>query len=188
MNQKTNPGMPIDILHEIESALKGMDPNSLNMIVEEVEKAHQIFCLGAGRAGILLQAFCMRLNHLGCHAYLVGGVPCPPAGSGDLIVAASGSGTTPSVTAVLKRGKVAGARILAFTARESKAPIPGADLVIFVPAPSNLVNKRNTKSQQPMRTLFEQVVFLICESAICILKAKKGIGEEEMAQRHANLE
>jgi len=182
------PGIPIDILHEIEFAIQAMDPDSLNIFVDEVEKARQIFCLGAGRAGILLKAFCMRLNHLGYNAYLAGGIPCPPVGSGDLIVAASGSGTTPSVTAVLKRGKVAGARIVAFTARESKAPIPGADLVIFVPAPANLVNERNTKSQQPMRTLFEQVVFLICESAICILKAKKGIGDEEMAQRHANLE
>ena len=180
--------IPSEILHEIESALKSIDPNALDRFVDELERARQIFCLGAGRAGILLRSFCMRLNHLGCSAYFAGGIPCPPAGDGDLIVAASGSGTTPSVAAILKRGKSAGGRIVAFTARKSNTPIGGADLVILVPAPSELVNESNSSSRQPMRTLFEQVVFLLCESAIYSLKARKGIAEEEMAQRHANLE
>lgn len=43
-------------------------------------------------------------------------------------------------------------------------------------------------SLQPMRTLFEQSMFVLCESVVWGLKAKNGIGEEEMAARHANLE
>jgi 6-phospho-3-hexuloisomerase len=177
-----------DILGEVQASLKDVDPDSLDALVDELEKARKVFCLGAGRSGILLQAFCMRLNHLGFEAYMAGGLPCPPVGDGDLIVVASGSGKTRSVTAVLDQGRSAGARVAIFTARRPTTRAMSTEVTILIPAPSSLINAGSTRSQQPMRTLFEQVFFLLCESVICCLKAKKGIGEAEMAERHANLE
>ena len=182
------PSLAADILSEIQSSVGAVDANDLRNLVSEIDRAPKVFCLGAGRSGILLQAFCMRLNHLGVQAYMAGGLPCPPVGANDLIIVASGSGETRSVTAVLEQGRSAGARIALFTARRAGARGMEADVTVVIPAPAGLVNREHPQNLQPMRTLFEQAFFLLCESIVCWLKAKKGIGEEEMAQRHANLE
>ncbi|WP_157915201.1 6-phospho-3-hexuloisomerase [Paraburkholderia acidicola] len=182
------PGLTDAILGEIQASLHAVSPADLNALVAEIERAPKVFCLGAGRSGILLQAFCMRLNHLGFEAYMAGGLPCPPVGADDLIIAASGSGETRSVSAVLDQGRQAGARVALFTARRSGNRSMAADVTVIIPAPAGLVNRDHPQNLQPMRTLFEQVFFLICEAIVCSLRMKKGIGEEEMAQRHANLE
>ncbi len=179
-----------EIIQEMSSTVANVDPDAVEMLVDELEKARNIFCLGAGRSGILLQAFCMRLNHLGFSAYLAGGLPCPPASHEDLIVVVSGSGSSPSVSAIVAQGRAAHAKVVVFTAQEHERPetIMGADRTIFIPAPAALINRQSNSSRQPMRTLFEQVCFLLCESIICRLISKKGLGDEEIARRHANLE
>jgi 6-phospho-3-hexuloisomerase len=188
LKQLEIPSLTSDILGEIQASLRGVDSAELDALVAEIERAPRVFCLGAGRSGILLQAFCMRLNHLGFEAYMAGGLPCPPVGADDLIIVASGSGETRSVSAVLEQGRSAGARIALFTARRSRARSMAADVVVIIPAPAGLVNREHPQNLQPMRTLFEQAFFLLCEAIVCWLKMKKGIGEDEMAQRHANLE
>ncbi|MGF7131379.1 6-phospho-3-hexuloisomerase [Paraburkholderia sp. EB58] len=188
LTQLEIPSLMSDILGQIQASLQGVSSAELAALVAEIERAPRVFCLGAGRSGILLQAFCMRLNHLGFEAYMAGGLPCPPVGADDLIIVASGSGETRSVSAVLEQGRSAGARVALFTARRSGVRSMAADVVVIVPAPTGLVNNGHPQNLQPMRTLFEQAFFLLCEAIICWLKMKKGIGEEEMAQRHANLE
>lgn len=188
LKQLEIPGLTSTILGEIEASLRQVNAADLEALVAEIERAPKVFCLGAGRSGILLQAFCMRLNHLGVEAYMAGGLPCPPVGANDLIIVASGSGETRSVSAVLEQGRQAGARVALFTARRSGARSMDADVTVVIPAPSGLVNREHPQNLQPMRTLFEQGFFLLCEAIVCWLKLKKGIGEEEMAQRHANLE
>lgn len=188
LKQLEIPGLISDILGEIQASLHDVNSADLEALVAEIERAPKVFCLGAGRSGILLQAFCMRLNHLGFEAYMAGGLPCPPVGADDLIIVASGSGETRSVSAVLEQGRNAGARVALFTARRSGARSMAADVTVIIPAPTGLVNREHPHNLQPMRTLFEQSFFLLCEAVVCRLKLKKGIGEEEMAQRHANLE
>ncbi len=191
MTDSTQPKLPnlaSEILGEIQASLTGVNAHDLEALVSEIERAPRVFCLGAGRSGILLQAFCMRLNHLGVEAFMAGGVPCPPVEAEDLIIVASGSGETRSVSAVLEQGRSAGARVALFTARRSGGRSMTADVTVVIPAPSGLVNREHPQNLQPMRTLFEQSFFLLCEAVVCWLKLKKGIGEEEMAQRHANLE
>jgi 6-phospho-3-hexuloisomerase len=182
------PNLSCDILGEIQATLRGVNPADLDALVAEIERAPNVFCLGAGRSGILLQAFCMRLNHLGVKAFMAGGLPCPPVGADDLIIVASGSGETRSVSAVLEQGRLAHARVALFTARRPGARSMAADVTVVIPAPTGLVNREHPQNLQPMRTLFEQAFFLLCEAVVCSLKKTRGIGEEEMAQRHANLE
>ena len=106
---------------------------------------------------------------------------------GDLLVVASGSGETRSVAAIVAKGRSAGARVAMFTAQSRPGSI-AADVSIVVAAPTQLVNTEGQASHQPMRTLFEQLLFMLTESMVWGLKAKNGIGEEEMARRHVNLE
>ena len=187
MSEREIPALSNEILEEVAAAVRAVDGRDLNALVAELEGTRRVFCVGAGRSGILLQAFCMRLNHLGFEAYMAGGLPCPPVAQGDLLVVASGSGETRSVAAIVTLGRSAGARVAMFTARRD-AGIIDADVCIVVPAPTLLVNAEGPTSRQPMRTLFEQVLFVLCESVVWGLKARNSIGEEEMARRHANLE
>jgi len=188
MSVREIPALAREILDEVAVALGSVDGNDLDALVAELESARKIFCVGAGRSGMLMQAFCMRLNHLGFEAYMAGGLPCPPVASGDLIVVASGSGETRSVAAIVAQGRSAGARVALFTTQRSRHGLIRSEVAIVVPAPARLVNPETKASRQPMRTLFEQVLFILCESVVWGLRTKNDIAEEDMARRHANLE
>ena len=174
------------IINELTSSLNKLLPAQAEQFMEEIKRAKRIFCVGAGRSYIILNAFCMRLNQLGMEAYVAGNVPCPPAQKGDLIIAASGSGTTPSVNVIVKRAKEAGARIALITASRDHNLAGIVDLEIVIQAPNGLVNKENQESRQLMRTLYEQVCFILYEGIISALS--ENIPPEEIAARHTNLE
>ena len=173
------------ILAEINDSFSKLLPSQASRLAEEIKSAQRIFCVGAGRSRIILNAFCMRLNQLGLESYVAGNVPCPPAGKGDLIIAASGSGATPSVNAILKRAKEAGGRVALLTAAPVHHLAGIVDLTVDIQAPNGLVNKEG-HSRQLMRTLYEQVCFILYESIIAVLS--ENIPQEEIACRHANLE
>jgi len=174
------------ILAELKEGFNKLLPCQIARLLEEIKVADRIFCVAAGRSGILLNAFCMRLNQLGLESYIAGNVPCPPVGKGDVIIAASGSGSTPSVNAILKRGKEAGARIILLTAAPVENLAGIVDLAIDIQAPNGLVNKESPESRQLMRTLYEQTCFILYESIVAVLS--KDIPPEEIASRHTNLE
>ena len=174
------------ILEELNNSFSKLLPSQVDQFINEIKRANRIFCVGAGRSRIILHVFCMRLNHLGMEAYVAGNIPCPPAQKDDLIVAASGSGTTPSVNAILKRAKKAGARIALLTASPAQNLADIVDITVDIQAPTGLVNKENQASMQLMRTLFEQVCFILYEGTIAALSTS--ISSEEIAARHTNLE
>jgi 6-phospho-3-hexuloisomerase len=174
------------ILEEMNKSFNKLLPPQTAQLLEEIKQAKRIFCVGAGRSRIILNAFCMRLNQLGLESYVAGNVPCPPAKKGDLIIAASGSATTPSVNAILKRAKESGAKITLITASSDHNLSGISDHVVTIIAPCELVNKDSQESRQIMRTLFEQVCFILYEGIIAALSTN--IPPEEIASRHTNLE
>jgi 6-phospho-3-hexuloisomerase len=175
------------ILNELSTVAAEIDGRAVDAFVAAIMNARRVFCVGAGRSGIMLSAFCMRLNHLGIDAFVAGGVPCPPAEKGDLIIASSASGTTSTVKAILARGREAGVRTVFFTASECE-PQMYDDMTISIRAPSQLINTGAQLSVQPMKALFEQTVFLLCEAVVCTLKEKLEVSDDDMRSRHANLE
>lgn len=176
----------MNILEEIQGALKNVDDLQVEALIRNIVNAKKIFCVGAGRSKSIMQSFCIRLNHLGLEAYEVGGIPCPPITSDDLIIASTGSASTVSVLAVLRKAKEEGAKIAIFTANNSAEIRSLTDYVVFVKAPYELLNKGDNRSEQPMRSLFEQVVFIIQESIILILSSSMSMSE--IVKRHTNLE
>ncbi|MGI5172715.1 SIS domain-containing protein [Treponema sp. OMZ 840] len=175
----------IDIINEIAFCMEKIDTARLNLLLEKIKQARRVFFVGTGRSRIMLSAFCMRLNHLGIESYIAGNIPCPPAEKGDLIIAASGSGETPSVVAILKRLKKLDLDIFLFTASETIKEGDFASTVLKINAPSALINEQKN-SKQLMRTLFEQTVFIIGETLIFCLTAS--MPEQEIVSRHTNLE
>jgi 6-phospho-3-hexuloisomerase len=175
-----------EILEEIRTSLLTIDVESVDRLITQILSSKKIFCLGAGRSKAILRAFCIRLNQLGIHCFEVGGVPCPPITSEDLLIVSTGSGSTSSVLAIMNRAKEAGAHITIFTANITASIGSICDGIIVVSAPWELNSQYDGKSKQLMRTLFEQVSFLIQETIIAILS--KNIPEEVIIQRHTNLE
>lgn len=177
----------IAITREIENAVMEIDERKICSLIASIRGAGNIFCVGAGRSKIFLTAFCMRLNQLGFKAYVAGNVLCPPAGVGDLVISVTGSGTTPTVIAILERAKKAGAYIAVFTADSVSAQLADiADNIITIDAPSTLMHENERKSNQVMRTLFEQTAFISQEAIISMLS--EGMDEKEIVGRHTNLE
>ena len=74
---------------------------SLTALAHELHTARRVFLTGAGRSGLIMQLFAIRLGHLGMDVTILGLPIVPPVGPGDLFLAASGSGATASSSALL---------------------------------------------------------------------------------------
>ncbi len=123
--------LAVDELRELFGRIDGAP---LERLVALLAEAPRIFLLGAGRSGLVMRGFAMRLMHLGRSAHVVGEATTPALRSGDLLVIGSGSGATASLRAVCDRAKGLGAVIaLVTTARQS--PIGRlAELIVEIPA------------------------------------------------------
>jgi 6-phospho-3-hexuloisomerase len=173
------------ILKEISGSFSQIDVSETKKLIERIKLARRVFFVGAGRSKVMLAAFCMRLNQLGIESYIAGNIPCPPAGKGDLVIAASGSCETPSIMAILKRLKKLDIDIFLFTASPDTAIHAVADTIMRIQAPYTLSGNEGT-SRQLMRTLFEQTVFIIGETIVEELSADTPV--EEIVTKHTNLE
>ena len=154
---------------------------------KELEKAATLirthgrtFVYGAGRSGLMVKAFAMRLAQMAKSVFAVGEVVTPAIEEGDLLILASASGETASVLRAAEVAKGVGATVLSITARSQSTLSSVSDSVVCIPAP--------TKDEQGgggvMGTLFEQSVLLFCDAVIETL----GANPLEMRTRHANLE
>ena len=65
-----------------------------------------------------------------------------------------------------------------------------ADLRVVIPAPSLKSAEEciGSISVQPMGTLFEQSMLILCDSLILGLMQRTGVSAAQMFERHANLE
>jgi len=181
----------LQVVDEIERCLKSVLPEEIEGAIETIDRAQRIFVIGAGRTGLAMQAFAMRLMHLGKQVHWVGDVSTPAITEDDLLVIGSGSGSTASLQATASRAKQIGAQVLLFTIQPDSPIGQLADGVVRVPAPSPKVEGKATAvdSVQPMGSLFEQSLFLLCDTLILsLMQNEGGSSSEAMFARHANLE
>ncbi|MFA6846518.1 MAG: SIS domain-containing protein [Sphaerochaetaceae bacterium] len=173
------------IISEIKNSGDRIDFQNMQQIIHILASANQVFCIGAGRSGIILNAFCMRLNQMGIKAYIVGSTNCPPAQQ-DILIAISGSGETKGVLTIVEEAKNLACTIISISSAHNSTLTTLSDYSLIVDAPYKLIN--GNESMQPMRSLFEQTAFLICETISFMIKSSLKLDETFMAMRHANLE
>ena len=178
------------ILKELQTSLSRMNGEEVESLVQAVLSAEKIFVVGAGRMGILLSTFSMRLNHLGLSSFVVGSSNCPPICDRDLILAASSSGETSTVREIVSRAVEQNAKIAVITASKHSTIAGMASSVVFIHAPSSLVESDSGVliSEQPMKTLFEQTLFIALEAMVLLIIKRTGQRPLDMARRHTNLE
>ncbi len=160
---------------------------ALDALADAIVAADRVFVFGAGRSGIALRMTAMRFMHLGLDVHVVGETTAPAIGSGDLLLTASGSGTTESVVRAARTASEVGARVGAITTA-SESPLGDiADVTVVVPAAQKL-DRSAGASDQYAGSLFEQVVVMLGDGLFHALWRRQGTTADDLWPRHANLE
>lgn len=194
-NEKTSPQFDViarSILDELRRTLNQISCDEIDSLVREVTGARRVFVAGAGRSGLAMRSFAMRLAHLGLTVHVVGETTSPAVRSGDLLLIGSGSGVTDRLVHYAGKAAEAGARVAAATADPASPAARLADVVVVIPAPTPKSSKeaigQEQRSGQPMGTLFEQSLGVLLDACVMLLMARLDETGRSMFARHANLE
>jgi 6-phospho-3-hexuloisomerase len=175
------------ILKELGSTLAAVSEAEVAVAERMILSARRVFVTGAGRSGLALRMAAMRLMHLGLTVHVAGEVTAPAIAAGDLLIVASGSGTTAGTVHAAEVARKAGADVLALTtAPESKLGVLAQGLVV-IPAATKQ-DHAGTKSEQYAGALFEQSVLLLTDAMFQAMWRERGESAEQLWKRHANLE
>jgi 6-phospho-3-hexuloisomerase len=175
------------VLGEIADTAAHIDEQEVAGLAGHLSQPGRVFVAGAGRSGLVLRMAAMRLMHLGLDVHVAGDTTTPAIASGDLLLVASGSGTTSGVVKSAETAAKAGARIAAFTTNPD-SPLAGlADALVIIPA-AQKTDHGSSVSRQYSGSLFEQVLFLATEALFQSLWDNTDVPAEELWLRHANLE
>jgi 6-phospho-3-hexuloisomerase len=191
----------IDIVNYVLKAIDLISDTEKNAMIEALiaakKEGRRIFVVGAGRSGLVAKAFAMRLMHMGFDVYVVGETIMPPIRKGDLLLAVSGSGRTKTVVAVAEAAKSVGARVIALTTYPDSPLGKVADIVVRIPGRTKLAIEEDYLIRQirgyheplaPLGTLFEVTTMIFLDGVVAELMSTLGITEEEMRERHTNVE
>ncbi|MBT2551605.1 6-phospho-3-hexuloisomerase [Arthrobacter sp. ISL-5] len=195
---ETDPAAPADVSRafdrnrllvqdEISEVFQRVDSAQVAALVTELRLADRIFVTGAGRSGLVLKMAAMRLMHLGLTVHVAGETTAPAIRSGDLLLAASGSGTTAGVVKAAETAAAQGARIAVYTTNSGSPLAKAASAVVLIPA-AQKTDHGSAVSRQYSGSLFEQVLFATTEAVFQSLWDEDAASPEELWQRHANLE
>lgn len=178
----------MDLVHsEIEATVRGVKPQQVIELAAQLRAAPRVFVAGAGRSGLALRMAAMRLMHLGLAVHVAGDAATPAIAEGDLLLVASGSGTTAGVVQSVRTAQRAGARVAAITTDPSSPIGLAAHVLVEVPA-AGKTDHGSSITRQYSGSLFEQALFLITEIVFHTLWSADDATAQQLWQRHANLE
>ena len=168
------------ILAEFGSILHQVDEESTEKLVEGILSSERIFLVGMGRSGLVARSFAMRLMQIGLQVYVVRDVTTPAIGKGDLLIAISGSGETKTTHHIASVAKSLSARVFLLTIQTKSRIANISDLVIVLPdSPQPIL---------PLRSAFEGAAHIFLDAIVTLIMEKAEITQQEMMQRHSNLE
>ncbi|MEQ1558310.1 MAG: 6-phospho-3-hexuloisomerase [Methyloglobulus sp.] len=172
------------IIDKISSILSATDKAHDVKLTGMLDSAKRIFIAGAGRSKLVGNFFAMRLVHGGYDVSVVGEIVTPSIKNGDLLIIISGSGETEQLIAFTKSAKKVGAKIILISAKSSSTIGDLADAVFAIGS----AEQYGKTMGMPMGTVFELSTLVFLEATISHIIHDKGIAEEVMRERHANLE
>jgi 6-phospho-3-hexuloisomerase len=175
------------ILTELERTLAAISEAEIDAAQRTILTANRLFVTGAGRSGLALKMAAMRLMHLGLVVHVVGEVTAPAIGPDDLLLVASGSGTTAGAVHAAEVALKAGAQVLVLTTAPASKLAGLAQQVIVIPAAAKQ-DHGGMKSEQYAGALFEQSVLLVMDAMFQGMWHQRGESAEQLWKRHANLE
>lgn len=169
------------ICKEITTIADQIDKSSIDCFLSYIEEAKHIFLAGAGRSGLIINAFANRLMHLGYSISVVGEISSPHSHPGDLLIINSGSGETLRLIDQVKLAKKNHIKIALITTNNNSSLAKLADCIIVIPAD-------RTTTVQPMGSLFEQSTLILTDSLVLNIMNKTKETNQSMKARHADIE
>ena len=177
----------MQIIQENTRLAEAIDYCRLGELISHINQASAIFLIASGRSGFVMRSVAMRLMHLGLRVFFVGETITPAIQKGDLLWAASGSGTTSTIVKAAEKAKLVGAAVVAMTTNGSSTLARSADLHILIPA-AEKEDHNGAKSIQYAGSLFEQAVLLLGDAVFTELWKLDGTPAEALYKRHSNME
>jgi 6-phospho-3-hexuloisomerase len=166
----------------VRQAVTSVPESTHRQFVDTLLSARQIVVAGRGRSGMVASAFARRLGQMGLSAWGLDDSTVPRLGEGDALVAATGSGTTPTVLSLMQTARSGGAHVLAVTRAPAKPEVLAVTDVVSqmsVPAGGTVF---------PLGTLFEAALLAYLDEVVVDLLESLGKTETELFERHTNLE
>ncbi|MDF9824544.1 6-phospho-3-hexuloisomerase [Breznakia sp. PF5-3] len=170
-----------NITKELAQTIHDLDEAQLQELEKQIKKADKIFVAGAGRSLMMIRGLAMRLMHMGFTAYVVGETVTPAIEEDDLLIIASGSGSTSTLAVMAEKCKKTNAKLALITANKDSIIGKLADFIIDV---------KTTTSIQPGGNTFEQMVLLLGDAIIIDITSSRSLDENNaiLMGKHANLE
>jgi 6-phospho-3-hexuloisomerase len=177
-----------EIVKELDRSADLIADDEIEQLADLILQSKKVFVAGAGRSGLMVKAFAMRLMQMGIDAYVVGETVTPNFDKGDLLIIGTGSGETKSLVPAAEKARSIGGSVAAITI--SLESTIGKIAHIAVKLPGAIKDQPNSsyKTIQPMGALFEQTLLLYCEAVILKMMQKQGLDTDMMFTKHANLE
>lgn len=176
------------IIRELEHAAALLPVDACDRLADAILSADAVFVAGAGRSGLMMKAFAMRLMHLGLRAHVVGETATPGIASGDLLLIGSGSGETRSLLGMLEKAQSLEATVAGLTIQPRSTLGSSADLVVLLPGSPKDQSSGADLTVQPMGSLFEQTLLLFLDGVILRIMETQAQSSGTMFGKHANLE
>ena len=170
---------------EIGAILAGVDELAVAQFEERLLAATQIVTYGVGREGLVMRSFAMRLYHLGLPVAVTGDMTTPHLGAGGLFVTSAGPGDFSTVRALVETARAADADVALFTATPNASLGARADTVVLLQA-QTLAG--GPASAQLMGSVYEQALWVLCDTIVARLAVALGREQGDLAARHTNLE
>ncbi len=180
-------GLVADELRALVDTVRAADQAPFERALTLLTDADRVFVHGAGRSGLALRMTAMRLMHLGLRVHVVGEVTTPAIGRSDVLLVASGSGTTGGIVQAARTAADVGARVLAVSTTDDSPLAAVAEATLVLPAATK-TDRSGTASAQYAGSLFEQGVALLGDALFHALWQRGGRSADELWPRHANLE
>jgi 6-phospho-3-hexuloisomerase len=172
------------LLNKITDILGSTNDSYEAKLVSMCDDANRIFITGAGRSKLVGNFLGMRLMHSGYAVFVQGEISTPSIRKGDLLIVISGSGETTQLVSFTNKAKSEGANVVLICSKSSSTIGDLADQTIQI---GNDDSFAPTKGM-PMGTMFELSTLIFLEAIVSHLIHEKGLPEEEMRYRHANME
>lgn len=175
-----------EIINELEVASTQVDKEQIDKLIDLIETHKRIFVYATGRSGLMIKAFAMRLMQLNYTSYVIGETTTPSIEKGDLLIVASASGTTESVCSAVDSADKNGIDTAIITTKNLSHLTKNYTPTIIIDSATKFTT--SSTSNQPLGSLFEQMLLLVLDSVIFKMSKKDKDSNEEMAHRHANIE
>lgn len=182
-----------EILNEIKQVLDSINEEEVDKLIQAIMHADKVVGYGAGRMGLSLKAFMMRLNHLGIQAHYIDDTYIPPLTQYDLFIVSSGSGETKMVKTFMEEViKKTGCPTAIITGDAYSSMGKMADYkVIFKPCNGGLNSEDSSNkidSIQLMSTLNEQATYILFDIVVKKLADELKLDTEKTKRNHFNVE